>query len=332
MKLAKKFIEREARQEVAEKVRVLEPVEPEVSHRRPRPEPTPAVPARAVEPVVVGNLPKHKLFYGDNLDVLRKKIPDESVDLCYIDPPFNSKRNYNQIYNNVGKEDRAQAQAFTDTWTWDDFALAGYNEIFTNEGGRFTKQTIELIKGLKAVLGEGSLMAYLISITLRAVEIQRVLKTTGSFYLHCDPTASHYLKVVLDSVFCPMGGTFNNEIVWRRTGAHGAKRSFGPIHDTLLFYTKSAKDFYFNQLKRPYMLGHVERRYTKDENGYKFTSGGNVLTGAGATNGESGTYNKIQIVTIKEIIEEGKRLDLPLSLEVLRKAAAPVNEEQLPLL
>src|ERR1700730_4458636 len=97
----------------------------------------------------------HTLFYGDNLDILRKKIRDETVDLCYIDPPFNSKRNYNQIYNNVGTEDRAQAQAFIDTWVWDAQGMQGFEEIITNERGTYSQQTIELIKGLRNVLGEG---------------------------------------------------------------------------------------------------------------------------------------------------------------------------------
>src|ERR1019366_8881346 len=102
-----------------------------------------------------------KLFYGDNLDVLRNKIRPETVDLCYIDPPFNSKRNYNQIYNNLGSEDRAQAQSFIDTWVWDERATAGFEEILSNSQGRFQPQTVELIKGLRHVLGEGSLLAYL---------------------------------------------------------------------------------------------------------------------------------------------------------------------------
>ena len=155
-----------------------------------------------------------RLYYGDNLDILRGKVKDESVDLCYIDPPFNSKRNYNQIYNNIGSEDRAQMQAFVDTWTWDTLAETGLNEILANENRRFTRQTVELIKGLLNVLGKGSLFAYLVSITLRVVEIHRVLKSTGSFYLHCDPTTSHYLKLVLDGIFCSHGGEFRNEIVW----------------------------------------------------------------------------------------------------------------------
>ena len=155
-----------------------------------------------------------KLYYGDNLAILRRKIKDETVDLCYIDPPFNSKRNYNQIYNNYGDEDKAQSHAFTDTWVWDDDANIGYSEIISNENGWYTPQLVSLIKGLREILGGGSLLAYLISIALRVTEIQRVLKPTGSFFLHCDPTASHYLKLVLDAVFCPNGGDFQNEIIW----------------------------------------------------------------------------------------------------------------------
>jgi DNA modification methylase len=145
---------------------------------------------------------------GDNLQVLRKSVKDETVDLCYIDPPFNSQRDYNQIYNNIGEEDQAQAQAFTDTWVWDEIAIAGHDEIIANEKGRFTPQVVELIKGLHSVIGDGSLLAYLVSLALRVTEIHRVLKSTGSFYLHCDPTASHYLKLVLDAIICAQGGDF----------------------------------------------------------------------------------------------------------------------------
>jgi DNA modification methylase len=182
---------------------------------------------------------KNVLYYGDNLDNLRRKIKDESVDLCYIDPPFNSKRNYNQIYNNIGTEDRAQAQAFTDTWTWDTHAVAGYQEILGNDGGRFQPKLIALIKGLHGVLGDSSLLAYLISMSLRITEIQRVLKRTGSFYLHCDPTASHYLKIVLDAIFVPAGGDFRNEIVWHYLKWSVKQRQFVRNHDVIFFYSKS---------------------------------------------------------------------------------------------
>lgn len=188
------------------------------------------------------------LFYGDNLEVLRKRIRDETVDLCYIDPPFNSKRDYNQIYNNIGDEDFAQAQAFTDTWIWDDMANAGYSEILDNETGRFTVQTVDLVKGLRAVLGEGSLLAYLLSLTLRVTEIQRVLKPNGSFYLHCDPTASHYLKLVLDAIFIPLGGDYINEISWKRTNARSTEGRWPRIHDVIFLYSKS-RIFTFRPLK-----------------------------------------------------------------------------------
>ncbi len=217
-----------------------------------------------------------RLYYGDNLDVLRRYVKDETVDLCYIDPPFNSKRNYNQIYNNIGTEDRAQAQAFVDTWTWDDHASAGFTELLANEGARFTPQTVELIKGLNAVLGKGSLLAYLVSMTLRVTEIHRVLKPTGSFYLHCDPTASHYLKLVLDSIFVPQGGDYRNEIVWKR--AHTVKGNFGQgskrfdgNHDIVFFYVKSDLNIFHPQFSAytddylsktyKYVEPDTERRY-----------------------------------------------------------------------
>ena len=186
-----------------------------------------------------------KLYYGDNLEVLRKYIKDDSIDLCYIDPPFNSKRNYNQIYNNTGSDDKAQAQAFIDTWTWDDEAVKGFEQITTNYNGVFTKQSIELIIGLEKVLGKGDLLAYLIHTTLRIAEIFRVLKPTGSFYLHCDPTASHYLKLVLDSIFCPKGGDIRNEIIWNYQTGGIPKNDFARKHDVIFRYTKSSS-YIFN--------------------------------------------------------------------------------------
>ena len=183
----------------------------------------------------------NQLFYGDNLEVLRKHIKDESVDLCYIDPPFNSQRNYNQIYNNIGKEDQAKSQAFIDIWTWDDYANQGLAEIQENFQDNFTSQSIELISGLTKILGKGSLLAYLISMTLRIAEIYRILKPTGSFYLHCDPTVSHYLKIVLDGIFCAQGGDFQNEIIWCYSIGGKSKDRFGKKHDVILFYTKSNK-------------------------------------------------------------------------------------------
>jgi DNA modification methylase len=202
------------------------------------------------------------LYYGDNLEVLRSRVRDATIDLCYIDPPFNSKRNYNQIYNNIGSEDKAQAQAFVDTWEWDDVANQGLQQVLGNYEGRFTAQSIELIKGLRNVLSEGSLLAYLISIALRAVEIHRVLKPTGSFYFHCDPTASHYLKLVLDTIFLPNGGEYVNEIAWCYASGGVSKSYFAKKHDIIFFYAKSP-EYQFNTQYRPYTAGTLQRGLTK---------------------------------------------------------------------
>lgn len=233
------------------------------------------------------------LYYGDNLDILRRKLRDETVDLCYIDPPFNSKRNYFQIYNNIGKDDQAQAQAFIDTWTWNELAIAGFQEIITNDQGRYTRQTIELLKGLRAVLGDGGLLAYLISMTQRVNEIQRVLKPTGSFYLHCDPTASHYLKLILDSLFCARGGDYVNEINWTRYGSHNdtgqGSRHFGRVHDIIFRYSKS-QSYFWNQLFTPLKDDYVSKtyRYIEKETGRRFRL--TPLTGPGGADKGNPVY------------------------------------------
>ncbi len=225
-------------------------------------------------------MPRNELYYGDNLDVLRRKIASESVDLCYIDPPFNSKRNYFQIYNNQGSEDRAQAQAFVDTWNWGDEAAEGLEYILdfnrlisapplgTANSGHWSEQTVELIRGLEKVLGRGSLLAYLVHMTLRIVEIHRVLKPTGSFYLHCDPTASHYLKLVLDAVFCGQGGDYVNEIVWQRTSSHNSAKRYGKIADVIFFYSKSL-NYRWNDVRTEYSAAQM-RRYQEDSQGRMF--------------------------------------------------------------
>ncbi|MFN0202242.1 MAG: DNA-methyltransferase [Bacteroidia bacterium] len=214
---------------------------------------------------------KNKLFYGDNLEVLRKYVAAESVDLCYIDPPFNSKRNYNQIYNNVGKEDVAQAQAFVDTWTWDAMANEGFDEILNNKMGNYTHQSINLIVGMEKILGKGSLLAYLVSMTQRITEIHRVLKPTGSFYLHCDPTASHYLKLVCDGIFCPKGGDFQNELIWSYKRYTAASNRFQRLHDVIFFYIKQ-NPATFNEPREQYgeKSGKADSHYKQDEEGKWF--------------------------------------------------------------
>lgn len=223
----------------------------------------------------------NQLFYGDNLEVL-KKMDSAFVDLIYLDPPFNSDAVYNVSFANAG-DAAAQIQAFDDTWRWTPETSSTYDQLVS--GGGLPPLAAECLEAIRALTKESPLTAYMVAMAPRLVELHRVLKATGSLYLHCDPTASHYLKIMLDAIFGPT--MFRNEIIWRRTGAHSPRNSFGPVHDVILFYTKTPAA-YFKPLKRPYSRQHVESRYTQDSKGWKFTSGGNVLTGPGATSGESG--------------------------------------------
>lgn len=233
-------------------------------------------------PPEVSPVPRNALFYGDNLEIMqeKKEFSDESIDLCYIDPPFNSKRTYNQIYTNKGKADRAQAQAFIDTWTWDDEARNGLERIKANHKGRYTEKCIDLVTGLESVLQRNSLFAYIISMTQRMAEIYRLLKPSGSFYLHCDPTASHYLKVVADSLFCDRGGDFRSEIIWKRAASHGGATSFHNIHDVLLYYSKGTKPKWHPQYA-PLSESYVKSHYTLRDGKGKYQ----LITAHGAGSG-----------------------------------------------
>ena len=181
---------------------------------------------------------ENTLFYGDNLFILREHIPSESVDLIYLDPPFNSSRNYNVLFKDEhGTESEAQITAFEDTWHWNQLAEQTYHELLTEGPDSVSR----MIAALREFVGANQMMAYLVMMTVRLVELHRVLKPIGSLYLHCDPTASHYLKIILDTIFGPE--QFRNEIIWQRTSSHSdAKQGaehFGRIHDAILFYGKS---------------------------------------------------------------------------------------------
>ena len=213
---------------------------------------------------------------------MREHIKDESVDLIYLDPPFKSNASYNILFQSPkGGVSHAQIEAFEDTWHWGPQAEQEFGEITRNADTNVS----EMMIALRAFLGENDMMAYLTMMTNRLLELYRVLKPTGSLYLHCDPTASHYLKVVLDGIFGIE--SFKNEIVWRRTGSHNKIKRFGPIHDTILFYTKT-KEFTWTFPKKPYMNGHVQEYFVKDGDGWRTNYYGNVLTGSGTRNGESG--------------------------------------------
>jgi len=151
----------------------------------------------------------NRLFYGDNLTVLRESIADESVDLVYRDPPFNSNASYNVLFKAPsGEQSAAQIEAFEDTWHWNESAERAFDEVVT---GPHSDATI-MLRAMRSALGENDMMAYLVMMAVRLIELHRVLKSTGSLYLHCDPTASHYLEIILDSTFGPRN--FLNEIVW----------------------------------------------------------------------------------------------------------------------
>ncbi len=187
------------------------------------------------------------LYYGDNLEILRKYIPDNSIDLVYLDPPFNSKKDYNILFKeNGGVESEAQIKAFTDSWHWTQIAQDTYHEIVTKGPLKVGK----LIGALYDSIGGNDVMAYLVMMTIRLVELHRVLKPTGSLYLHCDPTASHYLKLVLDQIFGP--ANFRNEILWTYRTGGASKRHFARKHDTIFFYTKSSKYTFNPQKERIY--------------------------------------------------------------------------------
>jgi len=227
----------------------------------------------------------NQLYFGDNLDVLRDNIADESVDLIYLDPPFNSKANYNVLFKEVkGTPSAAQIEAFTDFWHWEGAAQT-YHELVTS--GDAPVALVELLQGFKQFLGENDMIAYLVMMSARLVELKRVLKPSGSIYLHCDPTAGHYLKIIMDAVFGV--NNFRNEIVWRRTGSHNKANRYAPIHDLIFFYgPSSVVDRTWNYPKRPYMRGHIEENLIKDSVGYRTKYYGNVLTGSDIRHGESG--------------------------------------------
>jgi site-specific DNA-methyltransferase (adenine-specific) len=228
----------------------------------------------------MGKMP-NQLFYGDNLDILREHIPAKSVDLVYLDPPFNTKQDYNVLFRDEkGVQSEAQIRAFKDTWHWTLEVESNFREL-TLRGDSLG----DMLDALRPALGKGPMLAYLVMMAARLLELHRVLKPTGSLYLHCDPTASHYLKMLLDMVFGPEN--FRNEIIWRRTGAHGKARRYAPLHDVIFFYTKT--DMYtWNYPRTPYMRGHVEEHFARDDDGYKTKYYGNVLTGPGTRSGESG--------------------------------------------
>ena len=206
----------------------------------------------------------NQLLYGDNLDILRRHVADETVDLVYLDPPFKSNQDYNVLFaERDGTRAAAQIKAFKDTWRWDDAAARAYEEV-VESGDRVA----DALRAFRMCIGRNDMLAYLSMMAPRLSELRRVLKPTGSLYLHCDPTSSHYLKVLLDAVFRPEN--FRGEVVWKRSSAHsdtkqGSKQP-GRIHDVLLFYTKTS-DWMWNEVYTPYSDSYVNTFYRHVEEG-----------------------------------------------------------------
>jgi site-specific DNA-methyltransferase (adenine-specific) len=200
------------------------------------------------------------LYYGDNLAVLRESIADESVDLIYLDPPFNSNASYNVLFKGPqGNDSAAQIEAFDDTWHWNDSAEAAYGDVMRSGNGA----AAEMLRAMRGFLGENDMMAYLAMMAVRLLELHRVLKPTGSLYLHCDPTASHYLKILLDAVFGAR--SYKNEIIWKRTTTHSDSKTWSRVADTIYFYAKTPNDFIWNTPRDPHSDEYLAAKYRHDD-------------------------------------------------------------------
>ena len=217
---------------------------------------------------------------GNNLAILREHVADESVDLVYLDPPFNSNATYNVLFKVPdGHKSQAQIEAFDDTWHWNELAEQAFDEVM--QSGH--SDAAEMLRAMRSFLKENDMMAYLAMMAVRLIELHRVLKPTGSLYLHCDPTASHYLKILLDAVFAPT--SFRNEVIWKRKSSHSSAKRWGPVHDTVFFYAKTNAHLW-NPTFEKYDPAYVTKFYSHvDEKGqYQIDN----LTGAGKRGGDSG--------------------------------------------
>ena len=217
------------------------------------------------------------LYFGDNLEILREKFLDKPdgdgyFDLIYLDPPFNSNRNYNVLFKEGLIDSQAQVQAFEDSWHWTEEAEQTFEELI---GARPSKTKInqsisDLILALEKMIGKNDVLAYLTMMTIRLIELKRVLKKTGSIYLHCDPTASHYLKIVMDVIFGKKN--FKRELIWSLETVSGFKSQANNYirgHDTILFYTKS-DEYFFQKEFLPHKKEYIARFKKTDEKGRRY--------------------------------------------------------------
>ncbi len=253
----------------------------------------------------------NRLYYGDNLDILREHIPDDSVDLIYLDPPFSSDRNYNVLFREEnGTASAAQVHAFEDTWHWNQASENTLTDMMLNA----PPNLVELMKGLLSFLGCNQFTAYLVMMAPRLLELHRVLKSTGSLYLHCDPTASHYLKIILDQIFDVRN--FRSEITWKRTSAHSdtrqGRKAYGNVTDIILYYTKTG-GYTFNTQYTSYSQEYVESFYRHvDLDGRRYQLD-NITGPGGAAKGNPyyevmgvSRYWRYSEENMKQLIDEGR--------------------------
>ena len=270
----------------------------------------------------------NQLYFGDNLSVLREHIPDASVDLIYLDPPFNSNATYNVLFKErSGAESAAQITAFDDTWHWTLESERAYQEVVTEGAERLGK----LLQAMREFLGRNDMMAYLTMMAQRLAELHRVLKPTGSIYLHCDPTASHYLKMLMDGVFGPEN--YRTEIAWKRTSAHSdgkqGRKQHGRIHDTLLFYSKT-DELTWNKLYTPYDQTYIDNfyRHVEPETGRRYRLSDITGPGGGAKGNPSyevmgvTRYWRYSRERMQELIDEGRVIQT-------REGAVPTEKRYL---
>ncbi len=255
---------------------------------------------------------RNALYYGDNLTVLKESVAAESVDLIYLDPPFNSNASYNVLFKAPsGEGSQAQIEAFEDTWHWNDSAEKAFDEVVI---GAHSDASI-MLRAMRSALGENDMMAYLAMMAVRLIELHRVLKPSGSLYLHCDPVASHYLKVLLDSIFGREH--FVNEIIWKRSDAKGdasgqGAKHFGRVNDTLLLYFKG-DDYVFNPQFSEMEPNYIERWYRhQDTDGRRYKLD-NMLGPGGAAKGNPfyevmgvGRYWRYSRERMGKLISEGR--------------------------
>ncbi len=199
-------------------------------------------------------MPANTLYYGDNIDVLRDNVKDETVDLVYLDPPFNSKRDYNLLFKTpAGHESESQVTAFVDSWHWGEQAEIEFAQILHQPN----TQLAEMMRGFRSFLGQNDVMAYLTMMANRLLELHRVMKPSASIYLHCDPTASHYLKLLMDAVFG--AASFRNEIIWHYQRWPAKQKNFQRMRDVILFYSQGHRQNVFNVLLEPLSEGTLKR-------------------------------------------------------------------------